>query len=185
MDGESLFAASSRTKILVEYYGPSIAEGIIEDALKYHLSYAPAFFLDVPTYQAIRTKKTIVDNGKPIEKTYLFVRWERPLDQRFFRKRLRKGRTWLASRIRRERPLALSRLERLDEYDRELYDISSDPYQLKNVLAEVSHPFGNLANELETEMDRLRNCKGSTGPSSCIEASKDEIRGVLAAPHRK
>ena len=166
--------------MLVEYYGPSMAEGHLEDALTYHLRLAPGFFLDVPTYQAIRATRTVKENGKPLEKTFLYVRWERMLSDRFFRKRLRKNRRFLASRIRRQRPLALRRLAKTREFDHELYDITSDPYQLGNLLHESSGEYDLIAAEMETDMERLIACKGSQGPLSCADAARDVTPDSIA-----
>jgi hypothetical protein len=177
MDGESLAwavrnggqapAGASRSKMLIEYYGPSMAEGIIQDAILIHMRLMPAFFLDTPTYEAIRVRRTEWSQGSPIEKTYLYVRWEKPLTDPFFQRRLRKERRFLQRRLERNRPLARWRHARATQLDYELYDISEDPYQLNNLLYYAPEVHASLVAELEEELDALVECQGNgaSGPT--------------------
>ncbi|MCC7442296.1 MAG: sulfatase-like hydrolase/transferase [Bdellovibrionales bacterium] len=175
--GEGVYAP--RRQSLVEYSGPSIAEGYIEDFLRYHLKAAPAFFMDVPTYQAVRSRR----EGRE----YLYVRWERPLTDPMFQRRLRKERRLLRARIERGRPLALRRLKRALAKDLELYDLTADPHQLTNLLYvsgdEPDAPLGAnpparyraLVQELDALADELVACKGSGGAKSCVRAARAQV----------
>ena len=158
--GKHRFAGHDR--FLVEYEGPTIADGYWRNFYTWHFEAAPPFFLDVPTFQAMRYKQ----KGKD----YLFVRWDRYPVDRVFHRRYRNRRRLLMSRLESGNAWAKERLDSVLAKDYELYDIGHDPSQLDNLMYYHPEQYAPLRKHLEKELDRLWKCSGGYGSAQSCEA---------------
>jgi N-acetylglucosamine-6-sulfatase len=139
-----------RNKFLVEYWGPGLANGYLTEFHALHYRLMPAYLMDVPSFNAVRF---LNKDGQSM----LFSQWERYPNKELAKRRMQKDRR--LGQNRRER-LA----QELKAKDSELYNISEDPYQLRNLIV----PELNLERDrqlvrpMQKELEDLMNCQGES-----------------------
>ncbi len=139
-----------RDKILLEYKGPGMM-GYLTRAYALQFFMLPSYFQDLPTYRAIRMK--VLQNHS--ELIYKYIEWERYPRYNHIREKLKAKDSVLMKKIAAGNKAVLKKVEHANAVERELYNISEDPYELDNLLYYQPGQYKELSEKLKKELEKM------------------------------
>jgi N-acetylglucosamine-6-sulfatase len=179
MDGKSLLpilkqacepdAPPFRDRFLVEYHGPGMANGHLLWLKRLHFRWINRWYLDMPSYRALRIRQPVrPDSTKPDSSihTLMYIEWDIWPELEGFKRRLQNQSPTLLQRIDAGDPKTLEKLGRVQRRDLELYDLTTDPWQLSNLVYYERKRYTPLMQQFSRELKRIEFLPAARPPLS-------------------
>jgi len=171
LDGRSLSAfilddsviPEWRDRFLIEYDGPGMA-GFMSNRERLMIKFFLSYFSDLPTYRAIRMQLP-KENGEI--NTFKYVEWMRYPKLNPIKYRLQSNDPKIVRRLKNDNPRTLRRIEKAQTVEKELYNISEDPYELDNLLYYQPEKYSKIAERMSEAM-RMMLLNGDKKTPSAI-----------------
>jgi hypothetical protein len=141
----------------MEYLGPSLSKFRLYDKPTLSMKLLPLYIMDHPTYNAIRMKVTAIENGAEKKTTYKYIEWQKNTSKRVldFSNKYRMKNAELMSRISSGNKKTLQLKSKAEEVETELYNLTTDPYEMDNLLYYKPDEFKELAAQLKSAMRKI------------------------------
>ena len=123
--------------------------GFMSNRERFMIKMVPSYFSDLPTYRAIRMKIEL-ESGQ--SKTFKYIEWMRFPRLNPIKYRLQSNDPNLAKRIANDNPRTLRRMEKAQQVEKELYNISDDPYELDNLLYYNPEKYSEISERMSKEL---------------------------------
>lgn len=144
-------SANTRDKILFEYNGPGMM-GYLTKAYWLQFRGLPSYYLDQPTFRAIRMK---VKDDNNEERVFKYIEWQRYPQLDKFRELLEKNDPEWKKKIESKNKRTLRKVAKAAITDKELYDVTNDPYELDNLLYYKPDEYKKTAELLKNELYQM------------------------------
>jgi hypothetical protein len=143
-----------RDRFVMEYIGPSLSKFSLYNKPKLSMKLLPLYIMDHPTYNAIRMKVKTPSNGVQKEHTYKYIEWQKNTSKKVldFSNQYRMKNPELMSRISSGNKKTMKLKTMAEEVETELYDLTTDPYEMDNLLYYKPDEYKELAAQLKSAM---------------------------------
>lgn len=138
----------ARNKLLLEYEGPGMAGYLIRN-YRLHLFILPSYFSDIPAYKAIRIQ---LEDTFLQTKIYKYIEWIRFPRLNQLRWRYTQAGTFAPHYLPPKRKRMERKLHKSFTIEKELYDLTNDPYELDNLLYYDPEKYQPLVDILSREL---------------------------------
>lgn len=146
-----------RDRFVMEYLGPGMVRPELSYRPKLIMKKAPLYVLDHPTYNAIRMKVTITENGESKEQVFKYIEWQRNPKKKHLK---------FCDDFRSKDPVLLEKLasgnkktlrlkRKSEEVECELYCLTNDPYEMDNLLYYQPDRYKVISLKLKTAMAEI------------------------------
>ncbi len=143
-----------KDRFAMEYIGPSLSKFGLYGKPKLSMKLLPLYIMDHPTYNALRMKVTIIENGIQNENTYKYIEWQKNTSKKVleFSNKFRMKDVELLKKIAvgDEKTLALKL--KAEAVETELYNLKEDPYEMDNLLYYKPEEYKTLTLQLKSAM---------------------------------
>lgn len=142
----------SRDHFIMEYIGPGMTTDFIAKHPKLIFKIMPSFVLDHPTFKAIRMKVEVEKEGTKQEQVFKYIEWEKYHGNFKFRKKLEAGDPKLMAKIAAGKKRVVTKKEKAEALETELYNITEDPYEMDNLLYYLPEAYKAIAEQLRGQL---------------------------------
>ncbi len=140
-----------RTDFVMEYISPGGTDFIFGGATM-NLKLLPSPLLDRPSYNAIRMIVEVEKNGQKVKQAFKYIEWEKNHGMVKFRARLENKESALWAKINACNQRVLRKKEKAEAVETELYNLSTDPYEMDNLLYYLPEQYHQLAEQLRAKL---------------------------------
>lgn len=143
-----------RDRFVMEFIGPSLSKFSLYNKPKLSMKLLPLYIMDHPTYNAIRMKVKTTSNGVQKENTYKYIEWQNNTNKKVldFCNKLRMKDPELMLKISSGDKKTMQLKSMAEEVETELYDLTTDPYEMDNLLYYKPDDYKELAAQLKSAM---------------------------------
>lgn len=141
-----------RDYFIMEYLGPGMTTDFIARHPKLIFKIMPSYVLDHPTFNAIRMKMDVEENGMKKQNIFKYIEWEKYHGHFRFRKKLENNDPKLMAKLESGNKRITRKKEKLEAIEEELYNLTDDPYELDNLLYYLPNDYKSIAEKMRNKL---------------------------------